>query len=218
MRGVWSIGRLAMGAAAVVISASGCATVITSDGATARRETAVERAALVEAAAAVAQTRWPKPERASLVEILSVGVVSADRMTENKAAEFYLATLQDAQARQTQVFADAQAHLEAARWLATATKAAAESVRPTTSDISVVEEAIGELRGARDIYVAALKALSKEGEIVESEAVHALKAEFNAAIAEIGAAADRLAEAVAEDRTSTYAGRNPRLDEIGGSF
>jgi uncharacterized protein YceK len=218
MRGVWRIGRLAMGAAAVMISASGCATVISSDGAAARREAAVERAALVEAAAAVAQTRWPKPERASLAEILSVGVVSSDRMTENKAAEIYLSALRDAQARQRQVFADALAHLEAARLLASATRAAAESVRPTASDISVVEEAIGELRGARDIYIAALKALSKEGEMVEPEAVHALKAEFNAAIAEIGAAADRLAEAVAEDRTSTYAGRNPRSDGVGGSF
>ncbi|MBB5518379.1 hypothetical protein [Amphiplicatus metriothermophilus] len=173
----------------------------------------------MEAAAAVGRVKWPKPERASLVEILSVGVVSSDRMTQSQAVEIYLSSLaNNTDARLAQVISDAQAHLEAARGLAFAAAAAADSIRPTVSDVSVVEAAIGELREARDIYVAALKMLSSENDAVDAETVHTVKGAFNAAIAEVGVAADRLAEAVAQDRTSTYAGHDLRPDGFGGSF
>ncbi len=211
LRAIASVGAL-------VTMTGGCSTVVFQEHAGAVRSPAVERDALVRAASDVSQTKWPKPEGASFGRLLTVVVGSGDRVTESDAVDRYLESLATAQDRRLVVLADAERHLAAASLLAQAAEAAAEGFRPAMADVSLVESAIGDLRSVRDIYLSSLKRLSKEGEEVDSQTVSVLRSAFNDSIERIGDAADRLADAVAHDRTETLADRPMRRANFTGSL
>jgi hypothetical protein len=193
------------GAGLMGMLASGCSTVVFSHDQSAERKNAVERDALVLAAAAIAETKWPQPQSASWAARLTGGGDDEDRISEDDAISAYVKALGAPPGRQEIVFADAANHLTAANALVDAAETTAETIRPMAADIAVMEEAIGELRENRDIYVACLKTLAREGETVDSARLRALKADFNEAIEAVGDAADVLAEKVAKDRTETVA-------------
>ncbi|MGE0408874.1 MAG: hypothetical protein AB7P23_06380 [Amphiplicatus sp.] len=183
---------------------AGCSTVIFSDNGTTERSAAIERAALISAAAEVSAVKWPAVREASWSARL-VGLGGGDGgVSKNEAAAAYLASLEAGPGRERAILADAEDQLLAADRLANAAHAAVEAVRPVMADVGAVEAAIGDLREARDIYLATLKLVRDETAAPVADA-HALKAEFNAAIEALGEAADRLADRVAHDRTETYA-------------
>lgn len=166
-----------------------------------------EREALKTAAAEVSRTAWPKPENPSLGARLT-GFIGGDRdsVSKDDAVEAYVAILITEKAPGSQLMEDAARHLEAAWLLAEAADAAAVSVRPTGSDIAVVESAIGDLREHRDIYLATVKMLEKSNALAaQNDPDEAIKTSFNEAIKLIGAAADRLADRIDNDRSETYA-------------
>ncbi|MEO0880549.1 MAG: hypothetical protein AAFY22_12665, partial [Pseudomonadota bacterium] len=75
---------------------------------------------------------------------------------------------------------------------------------PSMKDVATVEAAIGFLRQSRDIYLASLNDIIADRETRLASA-KLLRADFNAVIREIGAAADVIADRVAADRTQTFA-------------
>lgn len=210
--------RAIVGAGVVIMSAAGCTAVVFQEPARTAKVPTVEREALLRAASEVSHTKWPKPQGASFTRMLSSAVVGpGDRITESDAVARYLEALGGAPDRRLAVLADAERHLSAAHALTTAAEAVARGVRPTMSDVSLVEGAIGDLRGVRDVYLASLKRLSKEGEMIDGATLSSLRADFNASIQRLGASADRLADAVAHDRTETVAGRTVRRANFMGS-
>ena len=210
--------RAVVGAGVLVVSTAGCTAVVFQEPAKTAKAPAVERDALLRAASEVSRTHWPKPQGASLTRMLSGVVVgSGDRVSEGDAVARYLETLESAPDRRVAVLADAQRHLAAARALADAAEAVAGGVRPTMSDVSLVEGAIGDLRGVRDVYLASLKRLSKEGELVDGATLSSLRSDFNASIQRLGASADRLTAAGTHHRTQTVAGRTGRRANFTGS-
>jgi hypothetical protein len=182
----------------------GCSTAVFSENRTSGRTVTIEREALVEAAAAVADTEWPEPQEESWGARLAGFIAGDDDAGRAAAVKAYLASMPSGAAPQAVVFGDAARHLEAAAVLADAADAAALSMRPQKNDISVVESAITKLRENRDIYLAALKIIERAGEPVDEGAVRVLKADFNEAIKSVGAAADRLADSVARERNETF--------------
>lgn len=198
-----------------IAASAGCSTTILTQGDAPDREAAMERAALIEAADALSQTKWPKPQQVSWASRLT-GVVGGDeRISKSEAAAAYLAALGDAPGRTDSVFTDAGAHLAAAGELIEAAEIAAIAPRPAMADVAVIEGAISDLRQTRDIYVACLKELAKQGDAVASDDIRSLKTEFDSAIEEIGAVADRLADSVANDQSETFAGPRIRKDFAG---
>jgi hypothetical protein len=171
--------------ASLLLTAGGCSTVLVPEKSLS--ENVAERAALVEAAAAVAETRWPKPEAASWSDRLAGDATKSD-VSESDAARIYAASLETP--RKAALLEDASRHIAAGRDLVGVAAAAAEAIRPAMSDVSVVEAAIADLRQARDIYLASLKLIGREGEPVASSESRELKSEFAAVIEDLGAAAD----------------------------
>lgn len=211
--------RATVGVGVLLAFTGGCSTVVFQEQSQTVRSQAVERDALIRAAAEVSATKWPKPEGGSFGNMLaSVVVGSGDRVTESDAVDQYLQSLGSSPDRRLVVLADAERHLAAATALAQAAEAAADGVRPAMSDISIVEGAIGDLRSVRDIYIASLKRLSKEGESVDSGMIGTLRSAFNDSIERVGRSADRLADAVAHDRTETLADRPLRRANFAGSL
>ena len=172
-----------------LLAAGGCSTVILSENSHSP-QSAAEHAALVEAASAVSQAGWPKPQEASWSDRLTGGEANSARVSEDDAAEVYVATL--GAPRKSALLDDAARHLEAARALAAAADAAASTLRPAMADVSVVETAIADLRQARDIYLKSLDLVARDGEAIASAERRRLKADFGYAIKELGAAADAL--------------------------
>lgn len=192
----------------VAALATGCTTVVLSDSSEQER-TAVEHAALVEAAAAIARTPWPKPESASWTDRLAGATDTGPRISHDDAARTYVETLPAP--RKDAALGDAAQHLGAARALVLAAEAASGALRPAMSDVSVVEKAILDLREARDVYLASLKLIARAGEPVASTESRRLKAEFGAVIEDLGAAADRLADEAENDPRRTFAGPAARF-------
>lgn len=214
MRGILRLGCAGAGVVLLGLAASGCTTVVLSDNKTpAERSVAVERAQLARAAQEVSKTRWPKPEQESWRARLIGFEDSGADVTSSDALDFYIAALRAESDRSERVLADAEQHLRAAAGLVRAAEAAADAVRPAMSDVSIVEGAIGDLRQTRDIYLASLKALARDGDTIDAERTRDLKHAFNDAIRDIGAAADVLADRVANDETNTLAG--PRRNTAG---
>ena len=193
-------------AAAVFCLLGGCSTVIKSENSETLRAAAVEREALIAAAGAVVETKWPKPDGADWGARLVGAAPSGSRdVSENDAAAMYLAKLGPAP-RKGALLADAAVHIGAAQELARAAEATAQAVRPARADVSIIEEAIVDFRQTRDIYLATLKTIAKDGEPVTSSETKALKASFAGAIEALSAAADDLADSVERDDTETFAG------------
>jgi hypothetical protein len=203
--------------AALGLVSSGCSTVVFTQNETSDRDSAVEREALVNAASAIAETKWPQPQSASWAARLTGAANTSELTSKDEAVDTYIASLGTPPGRQATVYADAARHLKAANELVDAAKLAAESIRPLTADVAVVEDAISELRENRDIYLACLKELAHQGEMIETTDVRALKAEFNQALEAIGDAADLLADKASQDRTETVARSTERLN-LNGSL
>ncbi len=196
-------------AAIAALFANGCATVVATG--TSVATTTVQRDALRNAAADVEEVNWPQPASASLSERLSgIFTASDERITRKDAVKAYLARLGATPQPAAALENDVEDQLAAARALVEATHEASRSVRPTMSDIGVVENVIAVLRQSQSIYLDAAAAVA-----VDEEAARALrraiKEDFAAAIDAVGEAADLLADRVAADRTRTMAqDRNKR--------
>lgn len=215
MRKVARLGCLLAGVIQVG-ALGGCSTVLFSEDNSAARTAAIEREALIDAAETLSRTSWPEPENVSWqARIVHIG---ADRVSKSDAVEIYLASLGETGDRYSKVLRDAEAHLRAADDLALAAANAAQSVRPVMDDVSIVEEAIGDLRQTRDIYVESLKALAKLGEPAPSPTVRELKSGFDTAIKTLGAVADELADRIADDDTETFAGPAQHDQLVEGSL
>lgn len=199
-------------------SLGGCTTVLVSENADADRAAAMERVALIAAADRLSNTPWPKPEPASLGARLTGGVVGGSRVSQGDAVTAYLARLAGEPAPASAVFTDAENHLGAAANLVDVADIAAASMRPARADIAILEEAIGDLRMTRDVYLASLKTLARSGDAVDDQDVRQLRVAFNAAIEEMGAAADRLAESVADTRARNFAEPAPRGRNFRNAF
>lgn len=197
-------GGVAVALTALVLSV-GCSTVIVPEKRAAERAAVMERAALVEAANELSQTKWPKPDSASWGARLTGFIGSGDRVSENEAAEAYLTLLQTKADPASALFSDASYQLAAADDLIEAAAVAAASMRPAMADVSVMEKAISDLRETRDIYISCLKTLDDEGARVDEDAVRQLKTDFNLAIEAVGVAADSLAESAARIDAKTFA-------------
>lgn len=202
MRKLLRLGLILAGAI-LAGAAAGCSTVIFTQGDNASRTSAVEREALIEAAAAISETKWPEPD--SMSWRARIAHIGEPRVSKSDAARVYLASLETEGDRYGKILADAAQHLRAAEGMTRAAANAASSVRPVMADISVVEEAIGDLRQARDIYVECLETLEEQGEPIGQQYVSDLKSQFDNAIRELGEAADILADRVAADQTKTFA-------------
>lgn len=162
-----------------------------------------ERSELVVAAQAVSETKWPKPDAAGLSAMLGAG----GRVTEQDSIDAYVTQLGAGPGRGVAVLKDAYVHIDAAYKLAAEADRAAKFIQPSDEDVRVVEVAIGDLRGARDVYLASLRTLSAEGDGVEPRTEQSLKAAFNQAIRNIGEAADALSDRIAEKRLQAEAAR-----------
>jgi hypothetical protein len=192
---------VAAASAAVLAASGGCSTVILSEDSRHAAVAAVEREALASAAAAVAETPWPREPQASLADRLTG--VSALPSSDANLAERFVDSL--AEPRKPVVLAAAFANIEAARRLSETGESALTAIRPAMSDVAVVEAAIADLKKNRDIYVASLKLIARAGEPVESEELRRLRAGFSDAIGDLGRVADALAERMDDDATRTFA-------------
>lgn|GEM_PF-5479273 len=183
---------------------NGCATVVMNNGAA--KTISVERDALKTAADEVADVSWPKPQATSMSERLT-GIVAGpkkERITKKQAIAAYVAVLAETTDPQVTLIEDAESQLRAADLLIVAAEDAASATRPAMSDVAIVEGAISELRQAKEIYIASLDLIAAD-DSDRQQLKRGLKADFNRAISEIGAAADVLADRVTEDRTRTIA-------------
>ncbi|MCB2113434.1 MAG: hypothetical protein R3C42_00205 [Parvularculaceae bacterium] len=197
--------RRRLGAAFAVLAlaaASGCSTVIkTSAGESA--VDAAERLALVEAAAEISAAPWPKPSSSSLADRLSGE--RGEKISRKDALDAYLVRLDDDDNPEQAVLTDAARHLSAASALENAAQAACDAQSPRLSDVSLLEDAIGDLRETRSIYVSALKKLD-----VEDAQIDRLKGDFDKAIKDLGVAADQLAQSAMKKRARNFAGSEMR--------
>ncbi|MEL7487577.1 MAG: hypothetical protein AAGJ87_10230 [Pseudomonadota bacterium] len=166
----------------------------------------VERQALKDAAEHVSKIHWPEPQAAGWSARLA-GVVSGSKstgVTRKDAIDAYLLVLASSDDPTRRLVSDAETQLRAADAMANAAEDAAFAQRPSMSDVAIVEAAIGDLREARDIYIASAKVVAATD--AEKDAiVAALKTDYARAITEIGQAADLIADRVASDRTRTIA-------------
>jgi hypothetical protein len=185
----------------------GCSTILragpeTTDGAP------VERAALREAAAALAQAPWPKPSSSSLVERLA-GAPDGARVSRDDAIRAYLGRLAPQPAPAQSLSVDAARHLEAARALAAVAAEACDSSNPRLADVALVEDAIADLRETRAIYLAASKKLA-----LDRDAAETLKRSFDDVLGDLGDVADALAESAMKRNSSSLAGGRAPADAL----
>ena len=199
---VWVRARLAALAGFAALSAAGCSTVVMREP-TSTQAADAGRSELVLAAEAVSEVKWPKPEGAGLSGMLGGG----ERVTEADSVEAYVGALGAGPGRGVAVLKDAYVHIDAAYRLAAAADRASTLARPTDDDVRLIEGAIGDLRGARDIYLASLRELDGAGDGVEPRTEQSLKAAFNQAIRNIGEAADALSDHVAATKLRADAAR-----------
>ncbi|MEO1253191.1 MAG: hypothetical protein AAFW81_12700 [Pseudomonadota bacterium] len=164
---------------------------------------------LADAARQVENVEWPKPEPASLMTMITGG--GGDRFTRDDAVNYYLNALGDAPSRFQNLRADADATLEAAAQLRDVAYLTAGAARVSMNDVALVETAIQTLRDHREIYAAAARQLEDDGGLVANADIDALRDQFTGAIRALSAAADRLAERVETDRSSTLAAPSPSI-------
>ncbi len=195
-----------------LLSIQGCSSVVMSGGPGASEAISTEREALRTAAKDVTAVNWPKPTSRSF-DLGFTGIISSskEKVTKRDAVRAYaaqLAAMGDAKARLVE---DAQTHLMAADILIRACERTALFAKPQMSDIAVVEGAIGALREAKEVYIAALKVVV-EDEDTERFVTRGLKSDFIRAIRDVGEAADLLADKVADNRRKDMADRD-RIDQ-----
>lgn len=186
-------GRVASSIALAAVSflTSGCSTVVMREPGAPAMAIKSDRTDLAAAAVRVSATKWPKPYAGSLGGMLGLG---GGRTTEKDAVAAYVASLGAGPGRSVAVLKDAYHHIDAAYALAAAAERAAVQFDPTADDVALVETAIGDLRGARDVYLASLRSLGEEGDGAEARTEQSLRGAFNRAIRDIGDAADSMSD------------------------
>ncbi|MDZ7628638.1 MAG: hypothetical protein U5J99_09600 [Parvularculaceae bacterium] len=158
-----------------------------------------EREALAVAAAELAWSPWPKPEGAfgpasSVTSEAGVGVT-----TRSHAVDSYVASL-DRSAPGERIAADVRRHLLAAAALTKAAKRASDWPDPRLADVAIIETSIADLRETRAIYLATLKLIDADDELI-----HAIREPLDKAVKELGRVADDLAENAMKKRSSKFA-------------
>jgi hypothetical protein len=194
------IGRRFVGIAAAAIAFAGCSTVIKTSGSD-DQAYAAERAALAEAAGRLAASPWPKPSSSSLADRLAGAEPRGEKISRDDAVEAYVGALRVGENSKIALEGDAARHLDAARALKVAAEVACDSASPRLSDVALMEDAIADLRETRSIYVSSLKKLD-----ADKGAIDRLKTDFDAAIRELAAAADALAEVAMKRQSKNFAG------------
>lgn len=187
----------------------GCSTVIKTAS---QDDTAslAERAALLNAAAGAAWAPWPKPSSSSIAERLAGGEPALERVSRDDAVEAYVDQLKNAADGPAVLMSDAGRHLAAAKTLKAVAEEACDAASPRLSDVAILEDAIADLRETRTIYVASLKKIDAEKDIVEQ-----VKRDFDQALKELGDVADQLAENAMKRRADNFAGSNATVRPAG---
>ncbi|MCI5047392.1 MAG: hypothetical protein MRY59_07805 [Aquisalinus sp.] len=203
----------------LTITTSGCASVkIAMPGAETGKEVSLagvkERAALVSATRQLDRTPWPTITEAGFTGRMMSSLFGAedpnDGVTKEAALEIY-ADMLAAQANPTAtLMQDANTSLRQARMVSEAGRQAAYAMNPSSDDISVLENAISEVRECRDIYVGALRLLRKKGFEIDRTTEQELKNAFTQTIQDIGASADIVADRVSSAATAQYADEQAR--------
>lgn len=219
IRGVQTAKSFIGAFAATVIAVAftgGCAVNPISSHSSVKHQTVAERDLLADAAEAVADAPWPKPEPVSFVSRITAGAID-DGFTKTDAAEVYASKLQPAGARFSVLEADAGANLKAADQLLNIAENAVTAPRLTGNDVAMVEDAIQALRENRQIYVNAAHQIEKLGETVDDDRLDAIREAYNHAIRDLGEAADALADRLDRDQSENYASpTKPRMHNLSG--
>jgi hypothetical protein len=195
----------------MALAAFGCSTVIKTSSED-YGANAPERAALIDAAADVAWSPWPKPSSSSIAERLAGGEAPSDGVSRDDAVDAYVVAVKAAPDGEAAVLDDAGKHLDAARALNAAADDACDSAYPRLSDVALLEDAIADLRETRTIYVATLKKIDGD-----DDAIDRLKRDFDRALKDLGDVADKLAENAMKKRADNFAGPDPS-SVTSGSF
>lgn len=158
-----------------------------------------ERLELVRAARELENTPWPEVTETSLanrmVSVLFGREDVSEGTSKEEALEVYVSSLSASPSNApSTLMRHADNTLRAARTVAERGRLAATAINPSTDDIVVLEEAIGDVRASRDMYIAALKKLKSDGHIVPDGDVAELQAAFSQTIRDIGSTADLVAE------------------------
>ncbi|NHK27828.1 hypothetical protein FF098_007940 [Parvularcula flava] len=157
-----------------------------------------ERQELVQAARQLESTPWPEVTEASLTNRMVSVLFGREEVSEGtsreEALDIYLASLNASPSNApSTLMRHADNTLRAARKVAERGRMAATAINPSADDIAVLEEAIGDVRASRDMYIAALKRLKSDGHIVPDGDVAELQAAFSQTIRDIGSTADMVA-------------------------
>ncbi|WP_031552535.1 hypothetical protein [Parvularcula oceani] len=200
----------------LLLALPGCASVkVSIPGLSAKTEDPLEarhteRMALVEATEAL-DARAPKARSRS--ETLSRLLLGDYGAAAQKDAEAYVAALGETPAEALPaVMRDVDAALEEARRVARAGLSASEALTPIPADISLLEGAITDVGRCRSLYADALDTLREAGAPVAKDDIRQVKAAFSQTMADIGNAADRVAERLKEPAAPQLAGQGGRGD------
>ena len=194
-------GRRFIAAIALAFMAAGCSTVIKTSSAGDDAAYAATREALVAAAADVAASPWPKPSASTLADRLAGAGDQDAKVSREDAVAAYLDLVGSREDAEVVILADAERHLTAAAALKSAAETACDAATPRLSDVALLEDAIGDLRETRSIYVLTLTKID-----VPDSSIDKVKRDFDDAIKELGAVADTLAESAMKRRAQNFAG------------
>ena len=186
-----------------LLGASGCA--VKSNQQIALSAPVAERVQLKEAAIAVNNTPWRKPESASLFARLT-GVDGGDRFTRGDAVASYVGTLKPIGARFDAMMIDANDKLADAGAMRQAALSAVEAPTLSMNDVFLVEQSIQNLREQRDIFFDAADKLEDAGDPVDRDALQLLRLGYSTSIRSLSEAADILADKLEDDTSTQIAG------------
>lgn len=174
-------------------------------------EKATPHSGLMQAANALRQKPWPEIEKASATEKLTGMIFGErtrdDRFTRDDALELYVSQIRaQPEPADSVIRADADESLRLARALVEEARSAAHTVNPDRTDMDMLEDAIGDIRECRDMYVDAMRELGREDAISRQD-WQELKQAFNQAITDAGRTADLLSDQLAAaQQRSSFAG------------
>lgn len=163
-----------------------------------------ERDLLADAARAVENAPWPKPDTVSFLSRMTGGA-GEDKLSRDDAVKIYVSKIGATGAPFERLVSDAGSNLAAADRFNLIALHAMGAPRLAMSDIARVEETIQTLREHRLIFADAARKLEKEGETVDGAKVEEIRNAYAHTIKSLGETADLLADRIERDRTSTYA-------------
>ena len=170
---------------------------------------AVERLALQDAAEAVRETRWTKPEKKDLSALLA-GVIgdSGTRFTRENAIVEYVALLNREADPVLAINQDIEKTLHATDELIAVSKETADALNPRMSDVALLESAIADLGETKSIYLSALSFMERDRKTDDIALMRgAVKESFSRKLSWLGDVADELADRAHKERKETIAAR-----------